>query len=556
MNDTTKKVFISSALIFSLLALTLTLFNLKQQSPQSTAQVEDHVLAKLRPLVNAQPKTSARTIDGKSGNTWLDIQKKVKDTVIQVYTHAIEYNWLEPYKTPDQGESAGTGFFINPKGDFITNYHVVAQGTSTEIQIPSFGLERFDVSIIGVAPERDIALLTLTKESREKIVKKIGKVPYLVLGDSDKILRSQEVLALGYPLGQTRLKSTLGIVSGRERMGGFIQITAPLNPGNSGGPALNTNGDVIGINSQGVLSAQNVGYIIPINEVKTTLKDLYHVKLLRKPTLGCIFTAATQEMVDYLGNPGSGGWYISKVMQGTLLDSVGIKDGDMLYEINGHRVDLYGDIDVPWSEDKASVLEFLNRLAIGDTINFTIYRKGQLKNFTFKFEHTYLPPVRMIYPEFEQDAIDYEVIGGLVVMPLSFNHINIFLSQSPSLSAIISRFPNLVQYKKPELQHSPALIITHILPASQAFKVRFLSEGELVEEINGIKVRTLAEFRKAVLKSKQTGYLTVRTDDNFYAVMSLDKILNEERQLTARYFYPQSKLIELLTNKPPIKTKK
>ena len=556
MNDTTKKVFISSALVFSLLALTLTLINFKQQSPQSTTQVEANVLAKLRPLVNAQPKVSARTIDGTSGNTWLDVQKKVKDTVIQVYTHAIEYNWLEPYKTPEQGESCGTGFFINPKGDFITNYHVIAQGTSIEIQIPSFGLERFDVSIIGVAPERDIALLTLTKESREKIVKKIGKVPYLVLGDSDRILRSQEVLALGYPLGQTRLKSTLGIVSGRERMGGFIQITAPLNPGNSGGPALNTNGDVIGINSQGILSAQNVGYIIPINEVKTTLKDLYRVKLLRKPTLGCIFTAATQELVDYLGNPGNGGWYISKVMEGTLLDSIGIKDGDMLYEINGHKVDLYGDIDVPWSEDKASVLEFLNRLAIGDTINFMIYRKGQCKNFTFKFEHTYLPPVRMIYPEFEQEAIDYEVIGGLVVMPLSFNHINIFLSQSPSLSAIISRFPNLVQYKKPELQHSPALIITHILPASQAFKVRFLSEGELIEEINGIKVRTLAEFRKAILKSKQTGYFTVRTDDNFYAVMSLDKVIKEERQLAARYFYPQSKLIELLTDKPATKIKK
>jgi serine protease Do len=555
MNDITKKVFISCALIFSLLALTLTLINLKQQPSPSTTQVETSILAKLRPLVSQQ-KASARTIDGASGNTWLDIQKKVKDTVVQVYTHAIEYNWIEPYKTPEQGESCGTGFFINPKGDFITNYHVVAQGTSVEIQIPSFGLERFDVSIIGVAPERDIALLTLTKEAREKIIKKIGKIPYLVLGDSDKILRSQEVLALGYPLGQTRLKSTLGIVSGRERMGSFIQITAPLNPGNSGGPALNTNGDVIGINSQGILSAQNVGYIIPINEVKTTLKDLYRVKLLHRPMLGCIFTAATQELVDYLGNPGDGGYYVSKVMEKTLLDSVGVKDGDMLYEINGHRVDLYGDIDVPWSEDKASILEFLNRLAMGDTINFVIYRKGQRKTFTFKFEHAYVPPVRTMYPEFEQEAMDYEVIGGLVVMPLSYNHINIFLSQSPSLSAIISRFPNLVQYKKLEMQHTPALIITHILPASQAFRVRFLSEGELIEEVNGVKVKTLAEYRKAVLKSKQTGYLTIRTDDNFYAVMSLDKIINEERQLAARYFYPQSRLIELLTNKPATKIKK
>src|SRR5579872_2144474 len=225
-------------------------------------------------------------------NNWLAVQKKVKDTVVQVYAQTVEFNWLEPYRSPEQGEGTGSGFFINEQGDLITNYHVVAQASSIQIQIPTFGMERFDMEIVGVSPERDIALLKATKESKEKIRSRLKKIPYLKLGDSDQVLRSQEVLALGYPLGQTRLKSTLGIVSGRERLGyfGYIQITAPLNPGNSGGPALNTNGEVIGINSRGVLEAQNVGYIIPINEVRSAFKDLYRVRLLRKPTLGCIFT--------------------------------------------------------------------------------------------------------------------------------------------------------------------------------------------------------------------------------------------------------------------------
>lgn len=543
MNEATKKIIIACTLIFSLSALALTVVLFKYQ--ESMVQQLHSMVSAREQRVRNKVKAPARVISTDSGNvcnTWLDVQKQVKDTVMQVFAHVTEFNWLEPYKTPNQGSGAGSGFFINNDGDIISNYHVVAQASSVEVQIPSFGLERFDVEIIGVCPERDIALLTLTKESREKILAKNNVISFLKLGDSDSVLRSQEVLALGYPLGQSRLKSTLGIVSGRERMGssGYIQITAPINPGNSGGPALDTNGAVIGINSCGVIEAQNVGYIIPINEVKSALQDLYKVKLLRKPTLGCLFTAANPEMVQYLSNPSDGGWYIAKVFKGTLLESVGIQEGDMLCEINGHRVDLYGDIDVPWSEDKASLFEFLNRMTVGDTIKFVVYRKGQRKEFTFSFEHKYLPPVRMIYPEFEPEATRYELIGGMVVMQLSLNHV----------SLLISRAPDLVRYGKIDLQHESSLIITHVLPNSQAFKTRVLRPGESIEEVNGEKVRTLDEFRDAVLKSKKSRYITLRTDDSLYAVMSVDKILREEDILASRYFFNKSKLLDQLGLEP------
>jgi serine protease Do len=535
MNDATKKIILVCALAFSIGAFILAFVVFKHQSA-IVAYIQTMTLqdAQKQPVRIAP----ARVISSKSGNTWLDVQKQVKDTVVQVFSHVAEFNLLEPYKSPEQIEGAGSGFFINKNGDLITNYHVIAQSSSIEIQIPSFGLERFDVELIGVCPDRDIALLALTKDARIKIIKQLTKIPFLNLGDSDQILRSQEVLALGYPLGQSRLKSTLGIVSGRERLGrsGFIQITAPLNPGNSGGPALTTNGEVIGINTGAVMEAQNVGYIIPINEVKSALKDLYKVKLLRKPTLGCIFTAATPEMVKYLGNPADGGWYIAKVFNGTLLENVGVKEGDMLYEINGYRVDMYGDINVPWSEDKASLFEFLNRLTVGDTINFVIYRKGTRKKFSFTFEHKYLAPVRMIYPEFEKDEIDYEIIGGLVVMPLSLNHI----------ARLISNVPDLVRYGKDDLQHEKALILTHVFPNSQAFKARVLRSGEIIEEVNGEKVKTLADFRRAILKSKQTRYITLHTDDSYYVVLSVDKIIAEENILAARYFFEPSRLLEQL----------
>lgn len=477
-------------------------------------------------------------------NMWLSVQKKVKDTVVQVYAQTTEFNWLEPYKSPEQGEGVGSGFFINTDGDLITNYHVVAQASSVQVQIPSFGMERFDMEIVGVSPDRDIALLRTTPEARSKIKDRLKQIPYLKLGDSDKVLRSQEVLALGYPLGQTRLKSTLGIVSGRERIGyfGYIQITAPLNPGNSGGPAINTNGDVVGINSRGILDAQNVGYIIPINEVKSALDDLYKVKLLRKPILGCLFTMATTDMVKYLGNPTDGGWYIAKVFPDSLMDIVGIKDKDMLYEINDYKIDIYGELNVPWSEDKVSIFELLNRYKVGDTIEFVIYRSGSKKRFSFKLEQKHLPAIRMIYPEFEPQAKDYEVIGGMTVMELTFNHIEL----------LISRCPELVRYSKSENQHEPALIITNILPNSQAYKARVLRRGSIIEKVNGESSKSLEDFRNLVLKSKKSRFITLSTDDNLLGVLNVDKIVKEEDGLSSLYFYKKSKLVDELNNKPSL----
>lgn len=483
----------------------------------------------------------SRVISSKTGKTWLDVQKDVKDTVVQVFSQTSEVNLLEPYKTPSQNEGAGSGFFINAEGDFVTNYHVIAQALSVQIQIPSFGLERFDAEIIGVSPERDIALLKLTADSRQKIKQKLKEIPFLVLGDSDEILRSQEVLALGYPLAQFRLKSTLGIVSGRERHGafGYIQITAPLNPGNSGGPSLNVDGDVIGINTASIVDAQNVGYIIPINEVKNALVDLYKVKLLRRPTLGCLFAASTSELVDYLGNPGEGGWYVVKVFDKTLLHDVGIQDGDMLYEINGYKVDMYGEMNVPWSEDKISLFELLNRFKIGDRLSFLIYRKGQRKVFNFNLELKYTPPVRIVYSEFEPEMTDYEVIGGMVVMQLMLNHV----------SKLIQTSPSLMKYMRSDILHDPALIVTHLLPNSQARKTRILRPGDIITEINGEKVETLADFRKAVKKSAGSGYLTITTDEKLYAVLSVEKILRDEDMLSSRFFYKKSKLLDEIAQK-------
>ena len=160
-----------------------------------------------------------------------------RDTVVQVFAQIAELDLMQPYKTPTQYGSRGSGFFINEHGHIITNAHVIDQAHAIWIQIPSLGKRLINVIVVGICPERDIALLRVADEDVDYIRSELGYIPYLVLGDSDKVRRSDEVLALGYPLGQESLKSTTGVISGREK--NLIQMSAPINPGSSGGPLLN-----------------------------------------------------------------------------------------------------------------------------------------------------------------------------------------------------------------------------------------------------------------------------------------------------------------------------
>lgn len=495
------------------------------------------VVVELEAIKNESQAVSSKAVVAAPTVNWLDVQKKAQDTVVQIFVQLTRYNFIEPYKTPQQGEACGSGFFINDQGYILTNYHVVDDATTLQVQISSFGKEQFDVEVVGVCPDRDLALLRLSEKAYKEIVAKRGSIPYLTLGDSDRIRKTHEILALGYPLLQQMVKSTQGIVSGQEWLGGnsYFQITAPLNPGNSGGPALNSAGEVIGINTAGIPSAQNIGFVIPINEVKSTLKDLWKIPFLRKPILGCIFTISTKEHAQYLQNPDEGGWYIARVFSGSTLDKAGVKEGDMLYSINGHRVDRFGEITVGWAEDKVPALALFNRLVVGDSAHLVLYRNGERKEIDITLETRVLQPIRQVYPLYE--PFRYEIVGGMVVMELTVNHI----------LAMLDRAPFLMNYTKPENQTESRLIITHVLPNSSAYKSRLISPGDIIREINGIEVKTLDDFKKAVMKPVDNKFLTVRfidrIHDDMFVVLPITDVIKEESVLAQRFFYEKSTLL-------------
>ena len=466
-----------------------------------------------------------------SSQVWRPVQEKVKDTVVQIFSQVAPVDLLQPYKSPAQGTNCGSGFFINDQGEIITNAHVVDQAKAIWIQVSSLGKRIIDVEVVGVSPDRDLALLRVTQKGLDVIRKELGSVPFLSLGDSDLVRRSDEALALGYPLGQQALKSTTGVISGREQH--FIQMSAAINPGNSGGPLVNTKGEVIGINAAGVSEAQNVGYAIPVNDLKNILPDLHKIKLLRKPFLGVLFNNATDALTEYLGNPQPGGCYVVEVIKRSTLEKAGVKRGDMIYEINGYPIDIFGEMRIPLSEDKISIVDYVSRLSIGQELNLVVYRSGERKEFSVAFNMSEFPAVHEIFPGFEE--IDYEIAGGMVVMNLTLNH----------LPLLGNRAPGLAKYVDSKNQTEPTLIVTHIFPSSQLYRSRGLPIGSTLNEVNGMKVQTLDDFRKALRLGNNTNFLTIRASDNvtrksdnIFVVLPWEEVLEEETRLSQDYKYP------------------
>jgi len=467
---------------------------------------------------------------------WLQVESAALNTVVQVFSQVGKFNWREPYKLEAQYESRGTGFFINDQGYLVTNAHVVNEAKTVWINIPALGRKTIKVESVGFCPDRDLALLRILPEDLELVRERLGRIPFLMLGDSDTVRRTDKILVLGYPLGQHRMKSTTGVVSGREAVDtvSYLQITAPINPGSSGGPLISTQGAVIGITVASVPEASNVGYAIPVNELKLIFEDLVEKQLVRKPILGGHFHNATDEHARFLGNPVPAGLYMHKVFKNSLLEKVGLQPGDMIYELNGHRLDSYGEVTVPWGAGKISLYDLISRLEVGKRVELVVYRDGEKKEFEFVLEEVPPYPVRVKFPDYE--TIEYEIIGGMVVMEFTLNHLPLLIDFSPLL----------MKYKKVENMLESVLVITHILPGSHAQQLRSIIPGDIIKTVNGDSVKTVAEFRNALAAHAGDEFLSIKTDDDVLAVFPFKKMLAEEKRFSKDFSYPISEAVQKL----------
>lgn len=258
----------------------------------------------------------------------------------------------------------GTGFIVGTNL-IVTNKHVVGDGSATYKVIDSEDKE-YDVTKIYRDPVNDLAILE---------VKGLPNVA-LPLGDSDQIRVGESVIAIGTALGEFRHTVTTGVISGLgrgieagdgfsslETLEGVIQTDAAINPGNSGGPLLNDRGEVIGVNVAVTAGAQNIGFAIPINVVKTSVTNFNETGQFDRPFLGVSYRPISEQAA--LFNDVPQGSYLIEVTPGDSAAAAGLQPADIITAIDG----------VPVKDQQLAVV--LNEKRIGDEITVRYWRDGQ-----------------------------------------------------------------------------------------------------------------------------------------------------------------------------------
>ena len=236
------------------------------------------------------------------------------------------------------GTSAGSGVIITSDGYIVTNNHVIEEGDRIEITLND--KRQFVASIIGSDPSTDLALLKIEATN----------LPFIKLGDSDSLMIGEWVLAVGNPFN---LNSTVtaGIVSAKarsidiltnrpDRIESFIQTDAVVNPGNSGGALVNTNGELIGINTAIITKSgryEGYSFAVPINLVSKVIKDLRDFGIVQRGVLGVFIDEMTSELAEELGLSSIEGIYINRVIPKSSADDAGISKGDVIISINGMK---------------------------------------------------------------------------------------------------------------------------------------------------------------------------------------------------------------------------
>jgi serine protease Do len=275
-------------------------------------------------------------------------------------------------------ESAGTGIILSSDGIIITNRHVVA-GNDVKISVVNNEGQVYDnveILAIDTRPNYDIAFLKIN-DVTDLVPAKLGNSSDMKIGDL--------VIAIGYALGEFANTVTSGIISGlgrpiiagdsgggsAESLTNLFQTDAAINPGNSGGPLLNSNGEVIGINTATASNAENIGFSIPVDDIKAQIVSILTKGKLEIPYFGIHYITLNEAIQEYYDLPASeGAWLRGNNLQLAVItdspaDKAGLKEGDIITKMN----------DEPIRADRV-FSTVLSQYKVGDTLTI-IYLRGE-----------------------------------------------------------------------------------------------------------------------------------------------------------------------------------
>ncbi len=302
----------------------------------------------------------------------INIVKESQESVVSI---AVSQITLKPGEgVGDTTSKIGTGFIVDESGIVVTNQHVVSDLNAT-YKVVSHSGDMFEVTQVLRDDISDIAVLRIDKQDKE--------IKALKLGDSDKLVVGQEVIAIGTPLGEFSGSVTTGIISGLDRSvtagtgwfgsttksyEGVIQTDAAINPGNSGGPLINSQGEVIGVNFATTSGVDNISFALPINKVKSRLEEYRTYGKFIRPFLGVSYQMISEYEALYYKDvvPGA---LVVRIDPVSPAYTAGIRRGDFITEFGGEKVN-------------RSLAEMIQKHKVGESVEVKVWREGAEQKFT------------------------------------------------------------------------------------------------------------------------------------------------------------------------------
>jgi serine protease Do len=367
----------------------------------------------------------------------------------------------QPRRYQEPRTAQGSGFIISADGYILTNNHVVDGAEKVEIELTDG--RTFTAEIKGTESESDVAVLKIDTEG----------LSYLELADSEKLEVGEWVLAIGNPLGLSHTV-TAGIVSAKGRAGfgladleNFIQTDAAINYGNSGGPLINLDGKVVGMNTAIAGSTGNIGigFAIPINMARYAYEQIVESGTVERGLLGVRTNGLDPDNAEIFGLKGTKGVLIAEVIEDSPAEKAGLTHNDVVLEVNGQPVESAVDL-----QSKISMLK------PGTEVELTLWRDGKREK---------------VEVELGKRSSSDKIAGNV-----------------PTEAAKVLGFSveNLTDELKERYGYEDrtGVVVNEIDPGSQAAR-NGMRQGTLINEVNTRPVRNVREFNRAIESIRKQG---------------------------------------------------
>ncbi len=351
----------------------------------------------------------------------------------------------------------GSGVIVRPDGYILTNNHVVDD--SEQVTVEMSNGRSFSAKVVGTDAPSDLAVLKIDG----------ANLQVLALADSDQVRVGDIALAVGNPLGIGQTV-TMGIISATGRATGagdgsyqdFIQTDAPINQGNSGGALVSTRGELIGINSQ-ILSPSGgnigIGFAIPANMAKNVMTQLIDRGTVRRGLLGVTVQPVTPDIARSLKIDSARGALVNGISADGPAEKAGVRRGDVILAIDGTAV-----------KDSNSLRNAISQKLPGTDVKLTLRREGREQTVNVRLDEVQASPAEAAGSEGEAEGSGV----GIAVEPLTRD-----------------------TARQLGVRASSGLVITGVQPSSRAADAG-LKQGDVIEEVDGVKVTTVEALRSAM----------------------------------------------------------